>query len=136
MTCRNGPSFPPRPRGPGISLPEEGVDLTAHREFLAVFDQALRGGALPPGLTARDPQEIGRRFDVYRNNVASGLSQALATRFPVVRRLVGDEFFTALARLYAETDRPRSPVLAEWGAGFAINTLSPEAAARMLRQVL
>jgi hypothetical protein len=93
--------------------------LTAHPDFIAGFDLALRGGDLPPGLTARDAQEVARRFDVYRNNVAVGLSQALATRFPVIRRLVGEEFFAALARLYAEADRPKSPVLAEWGAGFA-----------------
>jgi hypothetical protein len=93
--------------------------LTGHREFLSRFDAALRGGELPPGLAARDPAEIGRRFDVYRNNVAVSLSQALATRFPVIRRLLGEAFFAALARLYAEADRPQSPVLAEWGAGFA-----------------
>lgn len=93
--------------------------MTAHPDFVARFDQALRGGDLPPGLTARDAQEVARRFDVYRNNVAVGLGQALTTRFPVIRRLVGEKFFAALARLYAEVDRPKSPVLAEWGAGFA-----------------
>ncbi len=93
--------------------------MTAHPEFVDRFDKALRGGDLPIGLTARDAQEVGRRFDVYRNNVAVGLTQALATRFPVIRRLVGEEFFAALARIYAEVDRPKSPVLAEWGADFA-----------------
>lgn len=93
--------------------------MPAHPDFIARFDAALRGGALPPGLLARDPAEIDRRFAVYRNNVATGLSQALAARFPVIRRLVGEEFFAALARLYAEAERPASPVLAEWGGGFA-----------------
>lgn len=93
--------------------------MPAHPEFLARFDAALRGGAQPPRLLARDPAEIDRRFAVYRNNVATGLSQALAARFPVIRRLVGEDFFAALARLYAEAERPASPVLAEWGGGFA-----------------
>jgi hypothetical protein len=79
----------------------------------------LRGGPLPPGLTARDAGDAERRFAVYRNNVAVSLTQALAVRFPVIRRLVGEAFFAPLARLYAETDRPLSPVLAEWGDGFA-----------------
>lgn len=80
---------------------------------------ALRGGPVPAGLVARDPAEVERRFAVYRNNVAVSLTAALASRFPVIRRLVGEEFFAPLARLYAETERPRSPVLAEWGEGFA-----------------
>ena len=83
------------------------------------FEAALRGGPLPPGLTARDPDEVPRRFAVYRNNVTVSLTGALSLRFPVVRRLVGDDYFTALAGVYAEADRPKSPVLAEWGEGFA-----------------
>lgn len=90
-----------------------------HSVFLAEFDRALRGGALPEGVTATDPAEAERRFAVYRNNVAVGLIEALAARFPAIKRLVGAEFFHALARLYAEAERPRSPVLLRWGAGFA-----------------
>lgn len=83
------------------------------------FEAALRGGPLPPGLTARDLDEVPRRFAVYRNNVTHSLTGALAVRFPVIRRLVGGDYFTALAGVYAEADRPKSPVLAEWGEGFA-----------------
>jgi hypothetical protein len=93
--------------------------LPAHLEFLTEFDAALRGGPVPPGLIARDMDEVERCFSVYRNNVSVSLTEALATRFPVVRRLVGEAFFAPLARLYAEEDRPRGPVLAEWGEGFA-----------------
>ena len=38
------------------------------------------------------------RFAVYRNNVIVGLREALAKRFPVTLRLVGDEFFRGMAR--------------------------------------
>jgi hypothetical protein len=69
-------------------------------------------------VTAPDPAEAERRFAVYRNNVAVSLAEALAARFPVIRRLVGDDFFRAMAGVYAVADRPASPVLAEWGAGF------------------
>lgn len=101
------------------SLRQGELALSVHPDFVVQFDAALRGGPLPPGLIARDMAEVERRFAVYRNNVAVSLSEALAARFPVIRRLVGEAFFTPLARLYAETDRPRSPVLAEWGEGFA-----------------
>jgi hypothetical protein len=93
--------------------------LRVHHEFEMRFETALRGGPLPSGLFARDPAEVERRFAVYRNNVAVSLTEALSSRFPVIRRLVGEAFFGPLARLYAEVDRPRSPVLAEWGDGFA-----------------
>lgn len=87
-----------------------------HARFTAAFDAALCGGPLPPGVTG---PEAERRFAVYRNNVAVGLSAALAQRFPVIHRLVGADYFAALAASFGASDRPRSPVMAEWGAGFA-----------------
>ncbi|NEX48661.1 DUF2063 domain-containing protein [Rhodobacter sp. ETT8] len=74
---------------------------------------------MPAGVLAQDAAEAARRFAVYRNNGAVSLSEALGSRFPVIRQLVGASFFAALARAYLETSRPRSPVLAEWGASFA-----------------
>lgn len=93
--------------------------MLTHPEFTRAFDAALKGAPLPEGVTSRDPAEAARRFDVYRNNVAVGLAEALAARFPVIKRLVGDEFFAALARVYGEAHRPHSPVLHEWGESFA-----------------
>jgi hypothetical protein len=93
--------------------------LPAHPDFVAHCEGALRGGPLPAGLQARDDAKVERRFAVYRNNVAVGLTEALATRFPVIRRLVGDAFFASLARLYFERNRPRSPVITEWKESFA-----------------
>jgi hypothetical protein len=85
---------------------------------IPAFAAGLASGALPPGLTASAPDEAVRRFAVYRNNVAVGLGTALAKRFPVIERLVGSDFFAAMARLYLDAHRPRSPVLQEWGDSF------------------
>ncbi|WNK00606.1 DNA-binding domain-containing protein [Thalassospiraceae bacterium LMO-JJ14] len=77
---------------------------------------------VPPGI------ESGKaRFDVYRNNVAVSLSEALAETFPVVKRLVGDEFFTAMAQIYVQKNQPASPVLFEYGQTFStfIDTFEP-----------
>jgi hypothetical protein len=58
-------------------------------------------------------------FDVYRNNVIGGLVDALCDRFPVCLRLVGDEFFRAMAWTYVRASLPRTPILSEYGEDFA-----------------
>ncbi len=73
---------------------------------------------VPPAVsshTARTPQ---KRFAVYRNNVIVGLSEALRTQFPATEKIVGTEFFSAMARVYVSTEPPRSPVLMSYGERF------------------
>jgi hypothetical protein len=74
--------------------------------------------ALPEGVTSARGAADPVRFAVYRNNVHVGLTAALAKRFPVVRRLVGEEFFAGMARIYAGLHKPASPLLFEYGDGF------------------
>ena len=72
----------------------------------------------PSGTRGREGRPDARRFAVYRNNVAVGLIRSLEMRYPVTRRLVGDEFFRGLARGFIAGDKPRSPVLIHYGADF------------------
>lgn len=65
--------------------------------------------------TARAPQ---KRFAVYRNNVIVGLVDALRTQFPATERIVGAEFFTAMARVYVVTEPPHLPIVVAYGDGF------------------
>ena len=58
------------------------------------------------------------RFNVYRNNYFITLRNALRSTFPAVERLVGEEFFAALAHAFAERHSPRSPLMARYGGGF------------------
>jgi hypothetical protein len=58
------------------------------------------------------------RFGVYRNNVIAGLINAVAARYPVVRRLLWDDAFNRAAYLYVTSRPPRSPVLLEYAQGF------------------
>lgn len=60
-----------------------------------------------------------KRFAIYRNNVKASLIATLTAKFPVIHRLVGEEFFEATALVFVERHPPRSPVLAEYGAAFA-----------------
>jgi hypothetical protein len=59
-----------------------------------------------------------RRFAVYRNNVAVGLIGALEARYPVSRRIAGDDMFRAMARAFAHARKPRSPVMIAYGEDF------------------
>ena len=87
---------------------------------LEAFVEALADpSAPPPGQTrGREGRPDARRFAVYRNNVAVGLIASVEMRYPVTRRLVGDDFFRGLARAYIAGNKPRSPVLIHWGADF------------------
>jgi hypothetical protein len=59
------------------------------------------------------------RYAVYRNNVTVGLVEALRKRFPVCERLTGEEFFRAMAREFARSAPPRSPLLHLYGEELA-----------------
>ncbi|MBK5928060.1 DNA-binding domain-containing protein [Rhodobaculum claviforme] len=91
---------------------------SAHAATQAGFHAALWRPDPPQGLTAPAPDEVSRRFAVYRNNVHHSLSRALAAHFPVVAALVGPAFLTAMARVFIAEAPPASPVLQDWGAAF------------------
>lgn len=55
----------------------------------------------------------------YRRNVLGNLHNALASTYPVIRRLVGDAFFREAAQQYARACPSTSGDLHEFGASFA-----------------
>ncbi|MGD9944870.1 MAG: putative DNA-binding domain-containing protein [Burkholderiaceae bacterium] len=77
-----------------------------------------RGGT-PAGLRTWNGSDPGLRFGVYRNNVHVSLTNVLADTFPVVQRLVGEAFFRAMAGCFIVDCPPASPVMSEYGDGFA-----------------
>jgi hypothetical protein len=74
--------------------------------------------AAPAGTLGRAGRPDARRFAIYRNNVAVGLIGSLEMRYPVTHRLVGGEFFRAMARAFVAERKPRSPVMIHYGADF------------------
>ncbi len=94
--------------------------MTAFAATQAGFAQALTDPTrpVPAGLTAADGRIDPLRFAVYRNNVFVGLTEALAKRFPVTRRLVGAEFFAGMARVYVDAEKPSTPLLFQYGDTF------------------
>lgn len=90
-------------------------------EWQASFALAIRDRELPvpPGILDPMRRSSAKRFAVYRNNVVLGLVEALRDTFPVACRIVGVEFFNAMARVYVSENPPRSPVLLKYGSNFA-----------------
>jgi hypothetical protein len=90
--------------------------MTAQNAFAAaLLDPEL---PCPTGLTAWNGSDPAQRFRVYRNNVIISLVDALADTFEVTQALVGEEFFRAMARLYALAQPPQSRLLAFYGGDF------------------
>lgn len=55
---------------------------------------------------------------IYRQTVLGTLTGSLGNIFPVTRRLVGEQFFDAMAARYIPSAPSRSPDLADYGASF------------------
>jgi len=95
------------------------------------FATALLDADRPvPGAVTSHTARIPRaRFAVYRNNVIVGLGEALCKQFPVVEKIVGEEFFAAMARVFVTEHPPRSPLLVRYGEVFPefIGTFAPAA---------
>ena len=82
----------------------------------ALLDPGL---PVPLGVVSDNAPSLSRRFAVHRNNVVVGLVEALEARFPAVEKIVGKEFFVAMARAFIQKRPPRSPLLAAYGDEFA-----------------
>lgn len=93
----------------------------APRAGQAGFAQALLDPSAPPPAGVRAPGggPVGKRFDVYRNNVVVSLAEALRAGFPTVEALVGEDFFKAMAVEHARACPPQSPLMIFYGADFA-----------------
>lgn len=81
------------------------------------FRAALLDPQQPPPEGVRNPDgaQATKRFDVYRNNVAVSLTDALEAAFPVVHKLVGTDFFRAMAGVYLRAHPPKSPLMMFYG---------------------
>lgn len=86
-------------------------------EFATALLDPERG--TPEGIIRPDGTPAAKRFDVYRNNVVVSLSEALGDAFPVIRKLVGEQFFTAMAGVHVRQSPPKSPLIMFYGADFA-----------------
>ena len=80
----------------------------------ALFDPDI---AIPDNVTSHTTRRPAKRFAVYRNNVVASLVNALRAKFPATERIVGEEFFAAMARVFVTAHPPRSKILHAYGDG-------------------
>jgi uncharacterized protein (UPF0276 family) len=87
-------------------------------ELQQTFGTALLEAKALPLLASRLKGDAGR-LGIYRGNMASAWRRALASAYPVLRRLLGDARFDSLARAYGRAHPAQDPDLNRFGAGLA-----------------
>jgi Putative DNA-binding domain len=92
--------------------------IEAFAELQQSFAAAVLGLPAELPIRAATAARAESGLAVYRNNVMSGLIKVVAARFPVVRRLVGEESFLESIRRFIAAEPPRSPLLLDYGDGF------------------
>ena len=75
--------------------------------------------AVPQNIVDPKGRIAPKRFAVYRNNVTVSLIEAVKSTFPAVLALVGEAFFAEMTRQFVRQTPPQSPILFEYGRGFA-----------------
>jgi len=94
-----------------LSLPELQARIAA-----TLFGDAA---APPPGCIRSDGIAAELRLGIYRNNLEEGFAKTLALEFPVMQRLVGEDYFRQLALSFLAGHPSRSGDLHQVGAPFA-----------------
>jgi hypothetical protein len=67
---------------------------------------------------AGDGMDPSARIRIYRNHAVITLTDALKATYPVICRLVGDDFFAYAAHEFIREHMPEKPSLAEYGGAF------------------
>ena len=91
--------------------------LTVQADFAGALRDRER--TAPAGRwLAGDAAFVERRLDIYRANMVAAADKALSSAYPVIRQVVGEEFFHGLAREYQRGTPSTSGDLTGFGATF------------------
>ena len=90
-------------------------------DFQFDFAAALRDRERAPAMQrwlAGDADLVDRRLAIYRANMVASADKALSSAYPVIRQVVGEQFFHGLAREYQRGTPSTSGDLTDFGATF------------------
>lgn len=105
------------PSRSGVPLAQEVPTLADSQQLFAnaLFDVART----PQALALFKGEQNQHRLALYRGNLTVNWNKTLASAYPVVRQLVGEEFFDGLARAYGHAWPSTDPDLNGFGAHYA-----------------
>ena len=86
-------------------------------DFAAALRERRSTSAMQRWLAGSDDL-VDRRMAIYRANMVAAAEKALASAYPVIRQVVGEEFFHGLAREYRRGTPSTSGDLTTFGASF------------------
>jgi hypothetical protein len=86
-------------------------------DFATALRDRDRTATLAPWL-AGDAAHAERRVAIYRANIVAAADKALTAAYPVIRQVVGPEFFHGLAREYQRATPSKCGDLHEFGGAF------------------
>jgi hypothetical protein len=75
--------------------------------------------SLQQSFQATSSESSKQRFAIYQNNVFYSLTTALGDLYPVIKKLVGDDFFTGTAGVYFRQHPPQRAAMVFLGENFA-----------------
>lgn len=110
---------------------------TLHNTLQAIQSSLLGQEHAAEELVADSAFEPAQRLQLYRNNLFISLTEALAAVYPVVQRLVGEDFFKTACREFISTHPPRQAQLHLFGDAFPefIRTYRPASSLPYLADV-
>lgn len=100
---------------PGGSVAAAALGAAQQDFAAALFDQRC----VPQVLSQFKGGASEHRFALYRGNLSATWDKTMSAAFPVLRELVGAEFFSALSRAYGTAHPSSDPDLNRFGAHFA-----------------
>lgn len=94
--------------------------MTSLLELQRAFARAVvAGDDSIAGLVIGNRFSGAERINIYRNNVQESLTVALGDVYPVIMRLVGEDFFRHATQCYVREHPPRQGSLIHFGGKFA-----------------
>ena len=100
------------------------LDLTNENKFPGndAFAPALLDPdvEIPAGMVGPDGLPAPKRFSVYRNNVVVSLMEAMGETFPSVKKIIGEENFTTVARIFIANHPPKTAMMQAYGGDFPL----------------